>query len=206
MGDDGRARCGWGAATPEYRAYHDLEWGRPVGDDAAVLETLCLEGFQAGLSWLTILRKREAFRQAFASFDPSIVASFGDGDVERLLADRGIVRHRAKIVATIANARATLALEEQGLSLAGLVWHHRPQVGPAPRRLAEVPPSIPEAAALSAVLRRRGFAFVGPATAYASLQALGVVDDHLEGCDWRSAVEEERRRFAVPPLERPRLR
>lgn len=201
VGEDGRARCGWGAAA-EQRAYHDLEWGRPVGDDAAVLETLCLEGFQSGLSWRTILRKREAFRRAFASFDPSVVARFGEEEVERLVGDPGIVRHRGKIVATIANARATLALEEEGLSLAGLVWHHRPSEAAVPRRLVEVPASIPEAAALSATLRRRGFAFVGPATAYASLQALGVVDDHLEGCDWRSAVEEERRRFAVPPLER----
>ena len=198
VGEDGRARCRWGSSTPEHRAYHDEEWGRPVGDDDAVFELLCLEGFQAGLSWRTVLRKREGFRAAFASFEPAVVARFGDGDDERLVADDRIIRHRAKIAATVANARATMALRAEEVSLAGLVWAHRPEAARAPERLSDVPASTPESKALSGALRRRGFAFVGPTTVYAALQALGVVNDHLVGCHRRQAVEDERAAFVVP--------
>jgi DNA-3-methyladenine glycosylase I len=200
VGDDGLARCRWGASTDDYRSYHDLEWGRPVGDDAKVFEKLCLEGFQSGLSWLTILRKREGFRRAFVSFDPSALAKFGDGDIDRLLADPGIVRHRAKITAVITNARATMALREQGIPLAGLLWAHRPASTPAPKRLHDIGSLTPESTALSKELRRRGFAFVGPTTVYATMQSLGVVNDHLRDCHWRSIVEQEVAHFSVPSL------
>ncbi len=195
MGADGLSRCGWGTSPEEYRAYHDLEWGRPVGDDDRVYEKLCLEGFQAGLSWLTILRKREGFRQAFASFDPEIVARFDDGDIDRLVADPQIVRHRAKIEAAIANAKATVRLRERDISLAGLVWAHRPNAQSPPKRLGDIPSSTPESKALSKELRACGFTFVGPTTVYAAMQSLGIVNDHLEGCHWRSLVEAERERF-----------
>jgi DNA-3-methyladenine glycosylase I len=202
-GDDGSVRCAWGASTPEYRAYHDDEWGRPVSDDGRVYEMLCLEGFQAGLSWLTILRKRDGFRQAFAGFDPTIVAGFGTADVDGLVADARIVRHRGKIAAAVTNARATLALWDQGLSLAGLVWQHRPAVAKAPTRSGDNLPTLPEAKALSAELRRRGFAFVGPTTVYAAMQALGVVNDHLKGCHWRDIAARDRAGFVIPTLDRP---
>jgi DNA-3-methyladenine glycosylase I len=179
-GDDGRARCGWAGRPPEYLAYHDHEWGRPVHDDVRLFEKLCLEGFQAGLSWLTILRKREAFRRAFARFDPATVAGFGEAEVARLLADPGIVRSRAKVAAAIANARAMVAMTDT--SLDRLVWAHAPPARPAPASLAELPASTPESAALAAELKRRGFRFVGPTTVYAMMQACGVVDDHLAGC------------------------
>jgi DNA-3-methyladenine glycosylase I len=202
-GDDGFARCSWGASTAEYRAYHDDEWGRPVGDERRIYEKICLEGFQAGLSWLTILRKREGFRRAFASFDPAIVAGFGEADIERLLTDTRIVRHRAKIAATITNARATVALREQGTSLAAVVWRHRSAAGRTARRIAELPASTPESKALSAELRRNGFAFVGPTTVYAAMQALGVVNDHLRGCHWYDVVEAERAAFHIDGAPAP---
>jgi DNA-3-methyladenine glycosylase I len=178
-GPDGRPRCPWARSAPDYLRYHDEEWGRPVRDDDALLERLCLEGFQSGLSWLTILRKREAFRAAFAGFATEAVARFGAGDVERLLADAGIVRHRGKIEAAIANARAAAALPD---GLAALVWAFAPEPGPPPRTLADVPASTPESAALSRELKRRGFRFVGPTTCYATMQACGLVNDHLAGC------------------------
>ncbi|MBO0713931.1 MAG: DNA-3-methyladenine glycosylase I [Acidimicrobiales bacterium] len=197
-GEDGQPRCAWGVAPPEYLAYHDTEWGRPVGDDDRIFEKLCLEGFQAGLSWLTVLRKREGFRRAFAGFSASRVAAYEETDVERLLSDPGIIRHRAKIQASIANARATLALREEGTSLAALVWRHEPPPRRPPMRLAEVPATTAESRALSAELRRRGFRFVGPTTVYAAMQSLGVVNDHLEGCHLRAVVDEERARFLSP--------
>jgi DNA-3-methyladenine glycosylase I len=197
-GDDGRDRCPWGAGPPEYRAYHDDEWGRPVTDDVRIYEKLCLEGFQSGLSWLTILRKREGFRAAFARFDPEAVAAFGADDIERLLGDAAIVRHRGKIEATIANARALLDLWGEGLTLGGLLWSHEPQPEPAASRLEDLPPTTPEATALSKTLRQRGFRFVGPTTAYSAMQSLGVVNDHLAGCHVREAVEEERRKLVRP--------
>ncbi|HEX6487383.1 MAG TPA: DNA-3-methyladenine glycosylase I [Candidatus Dormibacteraeota bacterium] len=199
-GADGLTRCAWGVSTPEYQPYHDEEWGRPVGDDVLVLEKICLEGFQSGLAWITILRKREAFRRAFAGFAPEVVAQFGDGEVERLLGDPGIVRHRAKILAAIANARATLRLAEEGVSLAALVWSHEPVRGDAATSFNQLPPSTPESTALSADLRRRGFQFVGPTTAYAAMQALGVVNDHLAGCHFREVCAAERAAFTAPRL------
>jgi DNA-3-methyladenine glycosylase I len=197
---DGLVRCPWGVEPPEYRRYHDQEWGRPVVDDTRLFEKLCLEGFQSGLSWLTILRKRDAFRRAFAGFDVATVASFGPTEVDRLLRDAGIVRHRGKIEATIANARATLRVQEAGGSLAALFWRYEPPPRPAPRTFAEVPATTPESVALSGELRRRGFRFVGPTTAYAAMQSLGLVDDHLEACHARPAVEAER---AALPRPRP---
>jgi DNA-3-methyladenine glycosylase I len=185
---DEEVRC-FGSADPLYRAYHDDEWGRPVRDERGLFERLSLEAFQSGLSWLTILRKREAFRAAFAGFDPERVAAFGDDDVARLLADAGIVRNRAKIEATLANARATVALRDAGTPLPEVVWAHRPPGRPAPRSWADVPAITPESTALAKELKRHGFRFVGPTTAYAGMQACGLVNDHLEGCVARAATE-----------------
>ncbi|MBO0806870.1 MAG: DNA-3-methyladenine glycosylase I [Actinobacteria bacterium] len=178
-GPDGRLRCPWALGSADYLAYHDDEWGRPVTSDLGVFERLCLEGFQSGLSWLTILRKRDNFRAAFAGFDPAAVARFGDQDVARLLSDAGIVRNRAKINAVIGNARAALAVPG---GIASLVWRYAGEPGPAPATLADVPPSTPASRALSRELRRSGFVFTGPVTAYATMQACGVVDDHLADC------------------------
>ena len=197
-GEDGVARCRWGASPPEYQAYHDNEWGLPVGDDNRVFEKLCLEGFQAGLSWLTILPKREGFRRAFAFFDPSVVAGFDDADISRLLADPGIIRHRGKITATIANAQSTVRLAAQGVPLAALVWRYEPGARPAPKTLSDLPASTPESKALSAELRRNGFRFVGETTAYAAMQSLGLVNDHLKGCRCRATAELARANFEVP--------
>ena len=185
-GPDGRLRCAWGAMTPEYVAYHDLEWGRPVHDEVRLFEKLCLEGFQAGLSWLTVLRKREAFRRAFAGFEPARVAAFGDADVARLLGDSSIIRSRAKIEATIANARALLALGDS--TLEELVWAHAPAPAPAPASLRDLPALTPESAALAKELKRRGFRFVGATTVYALMQACGVVNDHLARCFVRAEL------------------
>jgi DNA-3-methyladenine glycosylase I len=199
-GADGRRRCPWAGTAAEYQAYHDDEWGRPVVDDVRLYEKLCLEGFQSGLSWLTILRKRPAFRAAFAGFEPEKVAAFDDGDVERLLGDAGIVRHRGKIEAAIGNARATLAVRADRGSLAALVWEFEPsrRGRAAPVRLGDLAPQSPESVGLSKALRRYGFRFVGPTTAYAALQSLGLVNDHLQGCHVRAACEAERRRLTVP--------
>jgi DNA-3-methyladenine glycosylase I len=179
-GPDGRRRCPWGTSAPDYVAYHDEEWGRPVRDADGLFERLCLEAFQSGLSWLTILRKRPAFRAAFAGFAIEAVAAFGPADVERLMADAGIVRNRAKIDAAIANARAAAELDD----LPGLLWSFAPDPAsrPAPRTTADVPATTPESTALAKALKARGFRFVGPTTAYALMQACGLVDDHLEGC------------------------
>jgi DNA-3-methyladenine glycosylase I len=179
-----RERCGWAGSAPEYRAYHDDEWGRPLHDDVALFERLSLEAFQSGLSWLVILRKRAAFRAAFAGFDPTTVAGFGDVDVQRLLADVGIVRNRAKIDATIHNARRVLALD---IPLDELLWSFAPD--PAgrvrPADPSQVPATSPESHAMARELKRRGFRFVGPTTGYALMQAAGLVDDHVRGC-WRA--------------------
>jgi DNA-3-methyladenine glycosylase I len=183
-------RC-WTTSDPLYNAYHDEEWGRPVLDERGLLERLCLEGFQSGLSWLTILRKRENFRAAFAGFDAERVARFGERDVERLLQDAGIVRHRGKIEAAIANARGTLALREGGTPLDELIWTHRPKRQRAPRSLKEMQPVTPESTALSKALKRAGFRFVGPTTVYAAMQACGVVNDHLATCFVRVEVQRE---------------
>jgi DNA-3-methyladenine glycosylase I len=195
-GSDGRPRCWWGASTPDYERYHDEEWGRPVRDDRGIYERLVLEGFQSGLSWLTILRKRDNFRAAFAGFDIEAVAAFGARDVKRLLADAGIVRHRGKIEAAIQNAKAAAEMHANGESLADLVWSHAPSGRRrAPRSLDDLPAITPESTALSKELKRRGYRFVGPTTAYAAMQACGVVNDHLAGCAVRAEVEAERRLF-----------
>ena len=175
------SRC-FGDGDPLYERYHDEEWGRPVTDERGLFERLSLEAFQSGLSWLVILRKREAFRTAFAGFHPEAVAAFGPADVERLLGDAGIVRNRAKIEATVGNARATVVLRDEGPPLHELIWAHRPPPRAAPLSLADVPPSVPESVALARELKRRGLRFVGPTTAYALMQACGLVNDHLEGC------------------------
>jgi DNA-3-methyladenine glycosylase I len=178
-GPDGLLRCPWGLGSAEYLAYHDDEWGRPVRDDRGMFERLSLEAFQSGLSWLTILRKRESFRSAFAGFDIETVAKYGPDDVARLLGDAGIVRNRAKIEAVIGNARAALGVPG---GLAALVWSYAGDQDRAPVTLAEVPSSTPRSKALAKELKRFGFSFTGPVTVYATLQACGVVDDHLELC------------------------
>ena len=184
-------RC-WSTTDELYLAYHDEEWGRPVTDERGLLERFCLEGFQSGLSWLTILRKRENFRSAFAGFDPEVVARFGMRDVTRLLKDAGIVRHRGKIEAAIANARGTLALREAGTPLDQLVWSHRPRRRrAAPKSFKEVAATTPESDALSKELKRAGFRFVGPTTVYAAMQACGIVNDHLATCFVRAQVQRE---------------
>jgi DNA-3-methyladenine glycosylase I len=198
IGADGVRRCPWSVFEPEYQSYHDREWGRPVGSDDRIFEKLCLEGFQDGLSWLTILRKRDGFRRAFAGFDPSVVARFTDADVARLLADSAIVRHRDKILATISNARAAVRLGDQGISLAGLLWSFEVPAGRPPMTLAAIPASTPESAAFSRELSRRGFCFVGPTTVYAAMQSLGVVNDHLDGCRFWVVCDDERRAFTRP--------
>jgi DNA-3-methyladenine glycosylase I len=182
-GPDGKLRCPWALNPPEYLAYHDEEWGRPLHGDTAIFERLCLEGFQSGLSWLTILRKRENFRAAFAGFEPRAVAAFGEQDVARLMADTGIVRNRAKINAVITNARAALGLSD---GLDALVWKYAGVPGPAPRTLADLPAATPASKALSAELKRHGFTFTGPVTAYATMQACGIVNDHLAACFCRN--------------------
>jgi DNA-3-methyladenine glycosylase I len=202
IGDDGRARCWWATGDPLYRPYHDDEWGHPVRDDTRLFEKLCLEGFQSGLSWLTILRKRDSFRRAFDGFDPGKVASYDDADVDRLLGDAGIVRHRGKIVATINNARRCLDLVDETGSLAAYLWSFEPDQATRPQRLDNATlmtlATTPESTALSKDLRRRGWAFVGPTTVYAAMQAMGIVNDHLEGCFARPIVEQERDAFERP--------
>ena len=200
LGADGRPRCWWGSGDPIYERYHDTEWGRPVADDRRLFEKLSLEGFMSGLSWLTILRKRENFRRAFADFEPAAVARFGAADEARLMADAGIVRNRAKIAATINNARRCADLEAEFGSLAAYVWRFEP-----PRRnrlhdhasLTEVKFSA-EAAAMSKDLRSRGWAFVGPTTVHSFMEAMGIVNDHLEGCYVAQEIDGLRKAFRRP--------
>ena len=207
-GDDGVVRCGWGDSTPDYRVYHDDEWGRPVGDDVRLFEKLCLEGFQSGLSWLTILNKREAFRKAFAGFDAKLIARFGERDVARLLGDAGIVRHRGKIESTINNARRVLELREEFGSLAAYAWRFEPRPASRPRRMTLAAlkklGSTAESAAMSKDLKKRGWSFVGPTTVYAFMQAMGLVNDHIEGCHVRALAAEAPRPAASgkPILEK----
>jgi DNA-3-methyladenine glycosylase I len=201
-GEDGRLRCFWGASTQDYAAYHDREWGRPVVDDTRLFEKICLEGFQAGLSWLTILRKRDNFRRAFAGFDVDKVARFGTRDVARLLKDAGIVRHRGKIESTVNNAgRARELIAETG-SLAAYFWRFEPAPASRPKKLTwqalRAMPTTPESVALSKDLKQRGWSFVGPTTVYAFMQAMGLVNDHLDGCHCRAEVERLRARFKRP--------
>ena len=199
-GQDGRPRCFWCAGADDYVLYHDTEWGFPVVDDRRLFEKLCLEGFQAGLSWLTILRKREGFRRAFAGFDPEAVARFGATDVRRLLDDASIVRHRGKIESAIHNAERALELREEFGSLAAYVWRFEPGRSARPRRITRAAlrrmATTAESIALSKDLKKRGWSFVGPTTVYAFMQAMGLVNDHLVGCWARDDAERSRRRFA----------
>jgi DNA-3-methyladenine glycosylase I len=201
-GEAGTVRCWWGAGAPDYADYHDREWGFPVTDDRRLFEKLCLEGFQSGLSWLTILRKRENFRRAFAGFDIARVARFGARDVTRLLGDAGIVRHRGKIESTVNNARRALETVEAFGSLAAYVWRFEPDPGSRPRRMTKAAlvklTTSPESVALSKDLKRRGWTFVGPTTVYAFMQAMGLVNDHLEGCHVRERAERARRATPRP--------
>jgi DNA-3-methyladenine glycosylase I len=201
-GPDGITRCAWCGTDPLYTAYHDREWGRPQTDDHRLFEKLCLEGFQSGLSWLTILRKRENFRRAFAGFDFRALAGWGEADVQRLLGDAGIVRHRGKIESTLNNAPRACTLADEAGSLAAWFWRFEPQPHQRPAVLDH--PTLrtlgktPESAALSKELKRRGWSFVGPTTVYAFMQAMGLVNDHVEGCAIRMAVEEDRRALVRP--------
>jgi DNA-3-methyladenine glycosylase I len=205
IGADGVARCAWAGAHADYRAYHDEEWGFPVTDDVALFEKLSLEGFQAGLSWLTILRKRENFRAAFDGFDFRLVAGYTSGDVVRLLADAGIVRHRGKIEAVIHNAGQAMTLIAREGSLAGYVWSFAPPRRPRPidHTGLATPTTCPEATALATDLKRRGWRFVGPTTAYAFMQSMGLVDDHVDGCAIRARVEAARDGVSVPQAPTP---
>ena len=202
IGEDGKARCWWHGGHADYIEYHDNEWGRPTTNDRTLFEKICLEGFQSGLSWLTILRKRENFRAAFANFEPAEVAKFGDADVERLLQDAGIIRHRGKIEATINNAQRALELIEQEGSIAAYVWRFEPPASERPKRLDYATLSkitkTPATIALSKDLKKRGWKFFGPTTAYAFMQAMGLVNDHLEGCWCREGVERERAALKRP--------
>ena len=200
VGEDGVARCWWSGAAPEYRAYHDAEWGFPVRDDVRLFEKLSLEGFQAGLSWLTILRKREAFRRAFAGFDPVRVSGFGERDVTRLLGDEGIVRHRGKIEAVISNARRAVELIEAEGSFAAYVWRFEPpsRAGALDRAGLAALAATAESRALAKDLKARGWRFVGPTTVYAFMQAMGLVNDHLAGCDAQREARRARERFRSP--------
>src|SRR4051794_4046801 len=192
-------RCPWATSAPDYLAYHDDEWGRPVTDDRGLYERLTLEAFQSGLSWITILRKREAFREVFHGFDPELVARFGSEDVERLLADARIVRNRAKVEAAVANARALATLHDGGETLTALLWSARPDPDPpAPREAGDVPAFTPASKALARDLKRRGFRFLGPTTVYAAMQACGIVDDHVAACCVRDAVARERAAVTGP--------
>jgi DNA-3-methyladenine glycosylase I len=202
QGDDGVVRCFWAGSDPLYRRYHDREWGFPVADDRRLFEKICLEGFQSGLSWLTILRKRENFRNAFKEFDFVSVARFRTRDVSRLLKDAGIVRHRGKIESTVNNARRARELEKEAGSLSAFFWRFEPEDGSRPARLTwpvlKEMARTPESTALSRELKRRGWTFVGPTTAYAFMQAMGLVNDHLEGCAIREKAERARSRFRRP--------
>ncbi|PWK65277.1 DNA-3-methyladenine glycosylase I [Aminobacter sp. AP02] len=202
LGADGATRCFWPGVLPDYLHYHDNEWGRPVADDNRLFEKVCLEGFQSGLSWLTILRKRDNFREAFSGFDFDRVAEYGETDIERLLGNPGIVRHRGKIVSTINNARRARALADEAGSLAAWFWkfepgeQERPEVVDYPTLIAN--PTTPTSTRISKELKKRGWSFVGPTTVYAFMQAMGLVNDHIEGCMCRSKVEAERKAFKRP--------
>ena len=196
IGPDGNPRCFWCAATPAYIAYHDEEWGYPVDNDIRLFEKICLESFQSGLSWRTILTKRENFRAAFAGFDFNKVAKFGEVDTARLLADAGIVRHRGKIEATINNAKRAVEMIAQEGSLAAFFWKYEPQTPPAPQSATTIAESI----ALAKELKKRGWKFVGPTTAFAFMQAMGLVNDHAEGCVMREKAAQARRSFTPPGL------
>lgn len=201
-GEDGRTRCAWHGNLPDYLLYHDHEWGRPVSDDRRLFEKICLEGFQSGLSWLTILRKRENFRAAFAGFDFDKVAKFDEADVERLVNDAGIIRHRGKIVSTINNAKRAQELIREAGSLAAWFWSFEPGSKDRPvridRAMIVANPTTPVSTRISKELKKRGWTFVGPTTVYAFMQAMGMVNDHLEGCYCRAEIEQARAKFKRP--------
>jgi DNA-3-methyladenine glycosylase I len=201
-GEDGKIRCWWPGADPFYQAYHDNEWGQQVGADFRLFEKICLEGFQSGLSWLTILRKRENFRAAFAGFDFHKVAMFNDDDIERLLGDAGIVRHRGKIVSTINNAARAIEMKQEFGSLAAYFWSHEPPKSERPAQFDHATlmaqSTTPASVRLSKDLKKRGWSFVGPTTCYAFIQAMGLVNDHLEGCHCRAPLEKARAEYARP--------
>jgi DNA-3-methyladenine glycosylase I len=201
-GTDGIIRCAWPGNLPDYLHYHDHEWGRPVVDDRRLFEKICLEGFQSGLSWLTILRKRENFRAAFANFEFGKVAEFGEADVERLLQDAGIIRHRGKIVSTINNARRAQEMVAEAGSLAGWFWRFEPDTAERPKKVdlahLRANPTTAVSVRISKELKKRGWTFVGPTTVYAFMQAMGLVNDHIEGCYCRAEIEKERKRFKRP--------
>jgi len=197
-GADGKQRCWWCGDDPLYVAYHDDEWAQPVTDDIRLFEKVCLEGFQAGLSWITILRKRENFRKAFAGFDFHKVAKFTEKDVERLLQDEGIIRHRGKIEATINNAQRAIEVVEEFGSLAKYFWSFEPKAVAAPKILKDIPADTDISKVLSKDLKKRGFKFVGPTTMYAHMQAMGMVNDHLDGCHMRDEVEKKRNSMQRP--------
>ena len=198
-GADGRVRCWWPGDDDGYIDYHDREWGRPVTDDNRLFEKLCLEGFQSGLSWLTILRKRDNFRSAFRGFDIAAVAAFGPDDIERLVGDAGIVRHRGKIASAVNNARRAVELIEESGSLAAYIWSWEPEAEPEPpTSKSDVPASTPESAALAKDLKRRGWSFVGPTTVYAFMQSMGLVNDHIAGCFARAECKAERAALTRP--------
>jgi len=203
---DGVARCWWASSTEAYGAYHDEEWGRPTRDDRWIFEKICLEGFQSGLSWLTILNKRENFRAAFANFEVDKVARFNRRSVDRLLKDKGIVRHRGKIESTINNAKRARELQAEFGSLAAFVWHFEPPAKSRPRTLTRAAMAAlaktPESTGMSKELKRRGWSFVGPTTAYAFMQAAGIVNDHMQRCDARKACVSMRQKFVVPQRTR----
>jgi DNA-3-methyladenine glycosylase I len=205
QGTDGVMRCFWAGDLPDYQAYHDAEWGRPVDSDICLFEKICLEGFQSGLSWLTILRKRENFRVAFAGFDFHKVANFGDADIERLLADPGIVRHRGKIVSTINNAKRAIELKEEAGSLAAWFWSFEPgaleRPGVVDIDALRAMPKTDISTRISKELKKRGWSFVGPTTVYAFMQAMGLVNDHIEGCACRPEVERQRAAFVRPVMK-----
>ncbi|MBB6468618.1 DNA-3-methyladenine glycosylase I [Aminobacter lissarensis] len=202
VGADGAARCFWPGALPDYLHYHDNEWGRPVANDTRLFEKICLEGFQSGLSWLTILRKRDNFREAFSGFDFDKIAEYGEADIERLLGNPGIVRHRGKIVSTINNAKRARELADEAGSLAAWFWKfepgadERPKVVDYPTLIAN--PTTPTSTRISKELKKRGWSFVGPTTVYAFMQAMGLVNDHIEGCMCRGKIEAERKAFKRP--------
>jgi DNA-3-methyladenine glycosylase I len=201
-GEDGRDRCAWHGNLEDYQRYHDEEWGKPMADDIRLFEKICLEGFQSGLSWLTILRKREAFRAAFAGFDFNVVAGFGDADIARCLADPGIVRHRGKIVSTINNAKRAQQLKAEFGSLARYFWSHEPGGNERPKTVTweaiAANPTTPTSTLISKDLKKRGWTFVGPTTVYAFMQAMGLVNDHIEGCFCREKIEGLRASFVRP--------
>ncbi|MEO9339530.1 DNA-3-methyladenine glycosylase I [Mesorhizobium sp. SB112] len=201
-GDDGVVRCAWHGSLPDYRQYHDHEWGRPVADDRRLFEKICLEGFQSGLSWLTILRKRENFRAAFDNFEFRRVALYDDKDIERLLGNTGIVRHRGKIVSTINNANRAIEMVEEAGSLAAWFWQFEPDKDERPaivdHKTLVANPTTPVSTRISKELKKRGWSFVGPTTVYAFMQAMGLVNDHIEGCVCRTEIEKERAAFRRP--------